>query len=380
MLLQAQSTLPLDPGLQIATIPLYSQPSTEMAQDISPEGEPTLTVFKPQPGFGTGSAVIIAPGGAYIGRASNLEGRQVADWFASRGFTAFVLNYRLGKHNLFPVPLLDAQRAIRLVRSLATPYSLSTNRIGIVGFSAGGHLAASAATLFDRQAPGSSDPVDALSARPDFLVLGYPWLNAMEPAIKDEITYCSVLHIEPPTECAALTDQYTPKLHVTSNTPSTFIFSTSDDTTVPVRASVEFYTAMIKAGAPVEMHLFRHGAHGSGLGVGDPALDLWPVLLDQWLRDQGLLTKDPKVATAAPVTAPARKAGEPLTLDSRIADILSDERGAAAVAAICGPDFLAKMPEEARQVSLRVIAAYSPEQLSRAKLDALELAFKRLSK
>lgn len=284
----AQGPLALDPVLGISTIALYDTPQPNSAGGAT--DQPTLTVFAPQPGHSNGSAIVIAPGGAYLGLASNLEGRQVADWFAVRGFTAFVLKYRKGPQNLFPIPLQDGQRAIRLVRSLSRKYSFAQDRIGIIGFSAGGHLAASTATLFDQGPPASSDAIDQLSARPDFVVLGYPWLNAMEPAQAKEITYCSVTAGVTPAQCAAFETAYTPKLHVTSRTPATFIYSTSDDKTVPVRASVEFYEAMIKAGAPVEMHLFAHGSHGSGLGMGNAALDLWPVLLEQWLRDQGLLT------------------------------------------------------------------------------------------
>ena len=282
--LQAQATLPLDPALGITTIPLYAD-GPPPTGDQSPAAAPSLTVFLPQHGRGNGSAVVIAPGGAYLGLAANLEGRQVADWFAARGFTAFVLKYRLGEKNLYPVPLGDAQRAMRLVRSMAAVYHLTTDRIGIVGFSAGGHLAASVATLSDALSTASSDSIDRLDARPDFVVLGYPWLNAMEPQVGKEITYCSLIHTVTPAQCHDFASRYTPKLHVTSRTPTTFIYSTTDDSTVPIRASTEFYDAMVKAGAPVEMHLFRHGDHGSGLGLGQASLDLWPVLLEQWLRD-----------------------------------------------------------------------------------------------
>ena len=294
----AQDAPPLDPELGISTLALYEGRAARAAK-IDPSDVPTLTMFKPQSGHGTGSAVIIAPGGAYTHLASNLEGSQVAAWFTARGFTAFVLKYRLGTKNLYPVPLLDAQRAIRLVRSSSKSYGISANRVGMVGFSAGGHLAASVGTLFDAGSNDSPDPVDRQSDRPDFLVLGYAWLNAMEPAVKDEITYCSVLKTLSAAQCAAMTSAYTPKLHVTAQTPPTFLYATSDDHTVPVSASVEFYSAMVKAGAPVEMHLFRRGPHGSGLGRGDAALDQWPVLLEQWLRDQGLLTVDPAAAAAS---------------------------------------------------------------------------------
>ena len=291
--LHAQTPAPdpaLDPALGISTIPLYDGVPPG-SSSTSPADIPTLTVFLPHQGTGNGSAIIVAPGGAYLHLASNLEGRQVADWFAARGFTAFVLRYRLGPQNIYPIPLEDMQRAIRLVRSFDKRYSLQPNRVGIIGFSAGGHLAAAAATLFHPAPSTSASAIDQLSDRPDFVVLGYPWLNAMEPALGKEITYCGLVHGPTPTQCSTFATEYTPKLHVTAQTPPTFIYSTSDDSVVPIRASVEFYTAMIKAGAPVEMHIFRHGQHGSGLGKGDAALDQWPVLLEQWLRDQGLFTK-----------------------------------------------------------------------------------------
>ena len=131
----------LDPGLGISTLQLWPAGAPEIA-GTSPDDLPTLTVFVPQKGRSTGSAVVVAPGGAYLGLASNLEGRQVADWFTARGITAFVLKYRLGAKYLYPIPLQDGQRAVRMVRSLAAADGFSPDRIGFVGFSAGGHLAA----------------------------------------------------------------------------------------------------------------------------------------------------------------------------------------------------------------------------------------------
>jgi acetyl esterase/lipase len=186
------TTVAVDQNLGITTLPLWSGSAGGKNSETS-----SLTVFVPQPGRGNGTAVVIAPGGAYRGLASNLEGRQVADWFTARGVTAFVLKYRLGQDNPYPAPLLDAQRAVRLVRSVAKTYKLSPERIGIMGFSAGGHLAAMEATSFDTGKHDSSDPVEGLSDRPDFLILGYPWLNAMQPNSKHLITYCSVLSAMP---------------------------------------------------------------------------------------------------------------------------------------------------------------------------------------
>jgi acetyl esterase/lipase len=282
----------IDPALGISTLQLWPAGAPAIAA-TDPADLPTLTVFPPQKGKGTGSAVVIAPGGAYLGLATNLEGRQVADWFAARGVTAFVLKYRLGAKYLYPIPLEDALRAVRLVRSMAGAYGFSPDRIGFVGFSAGGHLAAAAGTLYEAGKPDASDPLERLSTRPDFLVLGYPWLNAMQPS-GHYITYCSLIKSIPPETCKADEQKYTPSLHVTAQTPSTFIYSTTDDRTVPISASVNFYNALVAAGVPAELHIFRQGEHGSGMGAGIAALDQWPGLLEQWLRDQGLLTPLPK--------------------------------------------------------------------------------------
>jgi acetyl esterase/lipase len=289
-------TIPVQPDLGITTLPLWGAGASP--EQMGKNGQDsTLTVFVPHLGKGNGTAVVIAPGGAYRGLAINLEGRQVADWFAARGVTAFVLKYRLGAENPYPAPLLDAQRAVRLARSLSNSYNFDPNRIGIMGFSAGGHLAAVEATSADEGNPNASDSVERFSDRPDFLILAYPWLNAMQPNNRNLITYCSVLHFSQ-NECKDWEQKYTPALHVTANTPSTFLFSNTDDDLVPVQASVDFYSALLTAGVPAEIHLFRHGGHGSGLGAGDAVLDMWPMLLEAWLRAQGWLT--PKPARAGP--------------------------------------------------------------------------------
>ena len=287
----SSGTVSVDLNLGMTTLPLWGAGSG----GGSNKETSTLTVFVPHPKTENGTAVIVAPGGAYLHLASNLEGRQVADWFAARGVTAFVLKYRLGANNFYPAPLEDAQRAVRLVRSLAQSYHFSSNRIGIMGFSAGGHLAAMEATSADEGKANANDPIERLSDRPDFLILGYAWLNAMQPNDRGLITYCSVLHIAP-NECQGLEQKYTPALHVTAKTPSTFIYSTTDDATVPVQGSVEFYSALVSAGVPAEMHLFRQGSHGSGLGKGDLSLDQWPALLETWMRTQGWLTPEANAA------------------------------------------------------------------------------------
>ena len=238
------------------------------------------------------TAVIVAPGGSYVMLAADLEGREVADWFAERGITAFVLRYRLGAKYQYPVPLEDAQRAVRYVRANATKYGVDPDHIGIMGFSAGGHLAAMESVSADTADANATDPIDKASSKPDFVVLGYPWLNAMVPNTSGIITYCSttpMVKTVPQDKCKEFETKYSPVKYVTSATPPTFIYITSDDKTVDVQASIDYFEAMRGAKASVEFHSFAHGSHGSGLGSGDPALDLWPGLLDAWLRGQGFL-------------------------------------------------------------------------------------------
>lgn len=276
----------------ITTIRLWPGDAPE-AKGTSCADIPTLTVLRPQPGHENGSAVLVFPGGAYMGLASILEGREVADWFASRGFTAFVLRYRLGKKYLLPIPLIDAHRAIQLVRARARDYHYSPSRIAVVGFSAGGHLAGLSGTQFLPGKPDADDPIERVSSRPDYLILGYPWIGGISPNTA-HLTYCKLVDILPanPDRCEELQKAYSPNLFVTKDTPPTFIYHTTDDGTVPVEQALSFYEAELKAGVSSELHIFAKGSHGSGLGMGNPSLDQWPALLETWLRAQGLLTKD----------------------------------------------------------------------------------------
>jgi len=289
----AEKSVLTDPGMGLSVLLLHES-SVPIETLMADPDTPMLTIFPPQPGRANGTAVVVAPGGSYRGLASNLEGRQVADWFAARGITAFVLRYRVGGKNVYPVPLKDAQRAIRLVRASAAKFGISPNRIGMIGFSAGGHLTAMTGTAFDDGNAASPDPVERVSDRPDFLILGYPWLNAMLPNDKGFINYCSVNKTIPSNLCKEFEEKYTPSRHVTKGTPPAFIYITADDETVPAQASVDFYEALRAANVDAELHIFRTGAHGSGLGDGKAALDLWPVLLEQWLRDQSYLSHETK--------------------------------------------------------------------------------------
>ncbi len=272
----------------IQTIRLWPGDAPE-AKGKACEDIPALTIFSPRNGSANGSAVVIFPGGAYRNLAGDLEGREVADWFTAKGFRAFVLSYRLTSNGyIMPVPLIDARRAIQTVRARARDYQIDPNRIVVIGFSAGGHLAALAGTQFVPGKAEADDPIDRASSRPDYLVLGYPWIGAISMDTS-HLNYCKMFNLM--DRCEALTAAYSPDLFVTKDTPPTFWYHTFDDQTVPVQQGLRFYEALVKAGVPAEAHIFAHGAHGSGLGKGDAALDQWPGLLENWLRAQGLLEK-----------------------------------------------------------------------------------------
>jgi acetyl esterase/lipase len=278
--------------LGIQTIRLWPGEAPQ-AKGAACEDTPTLTIFEPQHGHENGSAVVIFPGGAYRGLAANLEGRQVADWFATRGFRAFILSYRLTSNGyVLPVPLLDARRAIQTVRARARDYSINPHRVVVIGFSAGGHLAALAGTQFVPAKPDADDPIERVSSRPDELVLVYPWIGAITTDTS-HLSYCKEFNLM--DQCEALRAAYSPDLYVTKDTPPTFWIHTFNDQTVPVEQGLRFYEALVRAGVPSEAHIFPNGAHGSGFGRGDVALDQWPPLLETWLRAEGLLTRDDSV-------------------------------------------------------------------------------------
>jgi acetyl esterase/lipase len=283
--------------LGIQTVRLWTGDAPQ-AKGKACEDIPAMTVFEPQRGTGNGSAVVIFPGGAYAHLAGNLEGRQVADWFAAHGFRAFVLSYRLSSNGyLLPVPLLDARRAIQTVRARARDYQIDPARIVVIGFSAGGHLAALSGTLF---VPGNSeaeDPIERVSSRPDYLVLGYPWIGAFSPG-EAHLSYCKMFSVV--EQCQTMGAAYSPDLLVTKQTPPTFWYHTFSDGAVPVEQGLRFYEALVKAGVPAEAHIFANGPHGTGLGKGDAALDQWPNLLESWLRAQGLLTVDKSIVGGKP--------------------------------------------------------------------------------
>ena len=248
---------------------------------------PTLTLFRAEGRQTPGASVIVAPGGGYGALAMNKEGRQVASWFNSMGVTAFVLKYRLGPRYHHPVELGDAQRAIRTARARAAEFGIAPDRIGFMGFSAGGHLAATVGTHFDEGKAAAGDPIERASSRPDFLILAYPVIS-FDPAIAHAGSVRNLLGDAPDPK---LVEDLSNDLRVTAQTPPTFLFHTTADTAVPVENSVRFYLALRKANVPAEMHIFENGPHGVGLALADPALSAWPTLLANWLRGRNLLTR-----------------------------------------------------------------------------------------
>ncbi|MDQ2841829.1 MAG: alpha/beta hydrolase [Acidobacteriota bacterium] len=225
---------------------------------------PTLTVYRPK-SKNSGAAVVVFPGGGYTILAMDLEGTEVCDWLTSAGITCVLLKYRVprsGPYPKSPEALEDAQRALRLVRSHAAEWQIDPHRIGALGFSAGGHLAAALSTHFDTRLYEPQDAADQLSCRPDFVVLVYP------------------AYLAAAGENLALN----PDIHVTSQTPPTFLLQTEDDRVAHVESSLAYYLALKNADVPAEMHLYTEGVHGYGLRRSALPVTAWPRLVETWLH------------------------------------------------------------------------------------------------
>jgi acetyl esterase/lipase len=277
----------VDPTSETRTFVLWEN-GAPGAQGEADEDTPKLTMYPARSGWVTPAkmtAVIIVPGGGYQRLAANHEGRQVANWFNALGVTAFVLQYRLGPRYHHPIEMQDGLRAVRFVRARAAELGFRADRIGLLGFSAGGHLASTVATHFDSGNPSAPDPIDRLSSRPDFAILAYPVISmTAEYAHEGSVTNLLSEHPDP-----KLAIDMSNELHVTRETPPTFLFTTNADTTVLPENSIAFYMALRKAGVPAEIHVFEGGPHGVGLALDDPALGEWSVLLRNWLRGRGLV-------------------------------------------------------------------------------------------
>jgi acetyl esterase/lipase len=251
---------------------------------------PTLTAFMPEADKATGAALVICPGGGYGGLAAH-EGKEYALWLSHEGIACFVLKYRLGPGGYhYPNEFLDVSRALRMVRANASAWKLDPKRIGIVGSSAGGHLASTLLTHYDAGKPDATDPIERESSRPDIGVLCYPVITMGEMTHKGSRN--NLLGKDPSPELIELLSN---EKHVTKDTPPTFIFHTAEDAVVPVENSLMFAMALAKAKVPFDLHIYEKGKHGSGLtgvpyGVYDEAkLHPWTRDCIFWLKQQGFL-------------------------------------------------------------------------------------------
>ncbi len=247
--------------------------------------KPSVTVYLPPADKATGAAVVVCPGGGYGALASGHEGKDPAEFLNKLGIAAFVLKYRIAPRYHHPAPLQDAQRALRTVRSRAKEWNLDPKKIGIWGFSAGGHLASTAATHFDDGKADAEDPIEKVGCRPDFAILCYPVITFEDP-------YChkgSRENLIGKNPDAKLVESLSNDKQVTDKTPPTFLFHTNADNGVVPENSILFYMALRKAKVPAELHIYEEGQHGVGLALKDPVLSTWPDRLVAWLKVRGML-------------------------------------------------------------------------------------------
>lgn len=269
------------------TIPLWpngapGEPATK------PEDQPVLLLSRPAVDIATKAAVIVVPGGGYGSLAMDHEGSQIAEWLNSLGVTAFILKYRMNKTgHQHPVPMLDGQRAIRLVRSRAAEWKIDPQKIGVLGFSAGGHLTSTLGTHFDAGDANATDAIDRASSRPDFLVLCYPVIT-MTQDFMHRGSLRNLLGASPDPELA---ESLSNETQVTRDTPPTFLFHTNEDTGVLAENSAAFYAALRRVGVPAEMHIYEKGPHGVGLAKKIPGTSSWPERCREWMEGRGLLAK-----------------------------------------------------------------------------------------
>jgi acetyl esterase/lipase len=250
---------------------------------VSNVSVPTLTVFPPA-GKANGTAAVMCPGGGYVVLAIDKEGVEYTRWLNGLGVTVFMLKYRIAPQR-HPAPLRDVLRAMRLVRSRAAEWGVDPKRIGVFGSSAGGHVAASAATLFDAAEGKTGAALDAVSARPDFVVLQYPVVTMKGPAAhagsRDALLG--------PRAAPNLLDRMSLQQQVTAKTSPTFLVHTAEDASVPAENSLLFYQALRAAKVPAELHVYERGPHGFGITAGLGPTSEWPKRAEEWMRAHGWL-------------------------------------------------------------------------------------------
>lgn len=269
---------------------LWPEGQVPLSLGSTEEDKPSITAYLPSKEIATGAAVLICPGGGYVALAVDHEGDSVARYYNKLGIAAFVLRYRLGtwdhKKYQHPVPMMDATRAMRYIRSHAKEFNIHPEKLGIMGFSAGGHLASTIGTHFDGGNAKSKDMVEKAGSRPNFMVLVYPVLS-MRTKYAFRFSR-GVLLGENASQ--NLIDSLSNEIQVTTLTPPTFMMHANDDGVLPEN-SVLFYMALREQNVPAELHIYERGGHGFGLGdpKKDPIISSWPLRLTDWLRNQGLL-------------------------------------------------------------------------------------------
>ncbi len=270
-------------------VPLWADGAPQAAGEESGDS-PRLELYRVESDRPT-AAIVVLPGGGYGHLAAGHEGSEIAAYFNRLGMTAAVCFYRhrgagnSGAGYGHPVPMLDAQRALRTVRANAKAWNVDADKIGVIGFSAGGHLASTVSTHFDDGIAGATDANDRVSSRPDFSILGYPVISLGQPHTHHG-SQRNLLGENPDPE---LIKSLSNELAVTSETPPTFLFHTAEDKAVPVENSLRYTSALVTAGVPAELHVFERGRHGIGLGADVPGANAWPELCAKWLKVRGVI-------------------------------------------------------------------------------------------
>jgi len=280
------------------TLPLWNgtpplQNPSDLKEEATQQGilrianvqTPTIEVYLPTKQIATGEAVVIYPGGGYAILAYDWEGTDFAKWFNAQGIAAIVVKYRLpiSKSLTDPkeVPLMDAQRAVRLVRHHAEEWSINPSKVGVMGFSAGGHLASTASTQYDHEVNRPKDAIDAISARPDFSILVYPVISFRDAAVHSG-SRKNLIGENAPVE---LIDRFSGELNVNENTPPTFLVHAQDDKGVPIENSLLYYKALHQHGVKSSLHIYPSGGHGFGFGLGKGAVEGWRDVLLAWMKE-----------------------------------------------------------------------------------------------
>jgi len=280
-----QTTRPATQAAPTATLKLWPD-GAPLAKGTRDADTPTLAVYLPDPATTNGCGIVVCPGGGYSHLSMIREGSDVAHWLNSHGIAAFVLKYRINPYRQ-PVPMLDGQRAMRLARSRAADWNVDPNRLGMVGFSAGGHVTSTVGTHFDSGNPAAPDPIDRLSCRPDFLVLLYPVIS-----MKTEIAHAGSRHFllgDTPSDDLVLS--LSNETQVTAQTPPAFLAASKTDPTVKIINSELFYQALQKVGVPSQLVEFDTGGHGWGLAPSNPVLAVWKDKCVAWLNERGFLSR-----------------------------------------------------------------------------------------